>query len=223
MTSAAQSPPVAIPAGKVSLEGLLELPANPCGVVVFSHGSGSGRNSPRNRFVARELRRVGVGTLLLDLLTAREDEVYETRFDIRLLTERLGCAVRFLAETAGTKKLPVGLFGASTGAASALRVAAEMPEAIGAVVSRGGRPDLAGHAALAKVKAPTLLIVGGDDSGVIELNESAAERLAHCPHELVLVPGATHLFEEPGTLEVVARLAARWFERHLCKSTPAST
>lgn len=216
MTATAAHPPlVSIPAGKISLEGLLELPATPRGIVVFSHGSGSGRNSPRNRFVARELRRVGLGTLLLDLLTLREDAVYETRFDIRLLTERLGCAVRFLGEHPSMAKLPVGLFGASTGAASALRLAAEMPCAVGAVVSRGGRPDLAGNAALARVTAPTLLIVGGNDTGVIELNESAAERLARCEHELVLVPGATHLFEEPGTLESVARLAAGWFERHL--------
>jgi len=206
---------ISIPAGPVRLEGALELPARAGGVVVFSHGSGSGRHSPRNRFVAAELRKAGLATLLLDLLTAREEREQDLRFDIPLLTERLGAAVRFLREREDTRALPAGLFGASTGAASALRVAAAMPEAVGAVVSRGGRPDLAGRAALERVRAPTLLIVGGDDFGVIELNEQAGESLAACEHELVLVPGATHLFEEPGTLEEVARLAAGWFARHL--------
>lgn len=206
---------VNIPAGKVALEGLLELPQAPRGVAAFSHGSGSGRKSPRNRFVAAELRRAGVGTLLLDLLTVEEDRNYEMRFDIDLLTERLGAAVRFLAAEPVTSALPVGLFGASTGAASALRVAAAMPRQVRAVVSRGGRPDLTGRSALARVKAPTLLIVGGNDHGVIELNEQARDELKQCACELVLVPGATHLFEEPGTLEEVARLAAGWFTRHL--------
>lgn len=206
---------VSIPSWKVRLEGVLELPAAPRGVVAFSHGSGSGRKSPRNRFVAAELRRAGVGTLLLDLLTVEEDRDYEVRFDIDLLTERLGAAVSFLADSAATSALPLGLFGASTGAASALRVAAAMPQAVRAVVSRGGRPDLTGRAALARVKAPTLLIVGGNDYGVIELNEQARDALAHCTRELVLVPGATHLFEEAGTLEEVARLAAGWFVRYL--------
>ena len=206
---------VSIPAGKVRLEGVLELPAAPRGVVAFSHGSGSGRKSPRNRFVAAELRRAGLGTLLLDLLTLDEDRDYETRFDIDLLTERLGAAVGFLAAAPDTTALPVGLFGASTGAASALRVASTMPRAVRAVVSRGGRPDLTGRAALARVKAPTLLIVGGKDYGVIELNEEARAALKHCTSELVLVPGATHLFEEAGTLEEVARLAAGWFARYL--------
>jgi dienelactone hydrolase len=206
---------VTIPAGRVQLEGALELPANAGGVVAFSHGSGSGRHSPRNRFVAAELRKAGLGTLLLDLLTAREEAEEDLRFDIPLLTGRLSAAVRFLRKHPGTSALPVGLFGASTGAASALRVAAAMPEAVGAVVSRGGRPDLAGRAALARVRAPTLLIVGGEDSGVIELNEEAREALAACERQLVLVPGATHLFEEPGTLEEVARLAAGWFAGHL--------
>src|SRR3990172_2981519 len=162
---------LAIPAGKVRLEGVLELPGAPRGVVAFSHGSGSGRKSPRNRFVAAELRQAGVGTLLLDLLTLDEDRDYEMRFDIDLLTARLGAAVRFLAAEPATSALPLGLFGASTGAASALRVAAAMPQAVRAVVSRGGRPDLTGRAALARVKAPTLLIVGANDHGVIELNE----------------------------------------------------
>jgi putative phosphoribosyl transferase len=209
---------VRIPAASALLDGTLELPPQAQGVVVFSHGSGSGRYSPRNRFVAETLRESGVGTLLLDLLTVREDEDYERRFDIDLLTERLADAVRFLQERPATAKLPIGLFGASTGAASALRVAAMLPDSIRAVVSRGGRPDLAGTAALAGVTAPTLLIVGARDFGVIELNEAARDELTHCDRDLVLVPGATHLFEEPGTLEQVAALASRWFERHLAGS-----
>ena len=208
-------PGVVIASGAVKLEGALELPAHPRGVVAFSHGSGSGRSSPRNRFVAGELRKAGVGTLLLDLLTAEEDRDREMRFDITLLSARLADAVHFLAAHAATRALPVGLFGASTGAASALRVAAAMPQVVKAVVSRGGRPDLAGDKALGRVQAPTLLIVGGEDSGVIELNERARDALAHCTRELVLVPGATHLFEEPGTLEGVAQRAAAWFARHL--------
>lgn len=206
---------VSIPAGSVRLEGDLRLPPDPAGVVAFSHGSGSGRHSPRNQFVAAELRKARLGTLLLDLLTPEEDQDLEARFDIDLLTERLAGAVRFLGREAATRDLPIGLFGASTGAASALRVAAAMPQAVQAVVSRGGRPDLTGHAALAKVKAPTLLIVGGSDFGVIELNESARDALVHCKRELALVPGATHLFEEPGTLEAVAQLASGWFASHL--------
>jgi pimeloyl-ACP methyl ester carboxylesterase len=210
---------VSVPAGPVFLEGALTLPARPRGMVVFSHGSGSGRLSPRNRFVAAELRKLELGTLLLDLLTEAEDRDYERRFDIDLLTQRLGHAVRFARAHPAIRTLPIGLFGASTGAASALRVAAAMPEEIGAVVSRGGRPDLTGAAALAKVRAPTLLIVGGLDSGVIELNESAREALTHCLRELVIVPGATHLFEEPGTLEEVARLAGDWFIRHMTSAS----
>lgn len=206
---------VAIPAGGVALEGILEVPAGARGAVAFSHGSGSGRHSPRNRRVAAELRRNGLATLLLDLLTPEEDRDHENRFDIALLAERLAFAVRFLAESPATRGLPVGLFGASTGAASALRVAAATPDAVRAVVSRGGRPDLAGAATLARVRAPTLLIVGARDHGVIELNEQARDALRNCTRELVLVPGATHLFEEPGTLEEVARLAADWFGRHL--------
>ena len=204
-----------IRAGAVTLEGALEIPARAKGVVVFSHGSGSGRHSPRNQFVAAELRGAGLGTLLLDLLTVEEDRHYEARFDISLLTERLGHAVSFVQRETAARSLPVGLFGASTGAASALRVAAAMPEAVRAVVSRGGRPDLAGKNILSAVKAPTLLIVGAEDHGVIELNRAARDELSRCVRELVLVPGATHLFEEPGTLDEVARLAADWFERHL--------
>jgi len=192
----------------------LIVPQRAAGVVLFAHGSGSSRHSPRNKYVATQLREARLGTLLIDLLTPEEDETYRTRFDIGLLTQRLADAARSLAREPQTKDLPVGLFGASTGAAAALEVAAAMPEAIRAVVSRGGRPDLASHAALRKVKAPTLLIVGGDDAGVIELNEQAYAALG-CVKHLAIVPGATHLFEEPGTLEEVARLAAEWFTRHL--------
>ncbi|HEY7758958.1 MAG TPA: dienelactone hydrolase family protein [Burkholderiales bacterium] len=206
---------VSIPSGRVTLEGVLELPDAPSGVVVFSHGSGSGRHSPRNQFVARELRSHGVATLLLDLLTPEEDQDYQTRFDIDLLTERLAGAVEFVGSHASTSALSVGLFGASTGAASALRVAAALPDRVRAVVSRGGRPDLTGERLLAKVRTPTLLIVGGHDYGVIELNEQARDALVHCDRELKIVRGATHLFEEPGALEEVARLAAEWFVRHL--------
>ena len=220
MTLAAEAPVARIRAGNVTLEGVLEIPAHASGVVVFSHGSGSGRHSPRNQFVAAELRRAGLGTLLLDLLTVEEDRVYETRFDIHLLTARLGHAVSFLRRHATAGRLPIGLFGASTGAASALRVAAAMPDEVRAVVSRGGRPDLAGAGILRAVKAPTLLIVGGEDQGVIELNEAARDALSGCIRELVLVPGATHLFEEPGTLEEVARLASDWLSRHLKARDP---
>jgi putative phosphoribosyl transferase len=196
------------------LEGILELPHNPSGIVVFSHGSGSGRRSPRNRYVAQELHGAGLGTLLLDLLTPEEDQDYEVRFDIELLTARLSDAVRFVRKHAATQLLPAGLFGASTGAASALRVAAAMQGDVKAVVSRGGRPDLTGDEALPLVRAPTLLIVGGRDHGVIELNQGAYERL-RCVKGIKIVPGATHLFEEPGALEQVARLAVDWFSRHL--------
>jgi len=192
----------------------LIIPQRAAGVVLFAHGSGSSRHSPRNKYVANQLREARLGTLLIDLLTPEEDETYRTRFDIGLLTQRLAGAARSLAREPQTKDLPVGLFGASTGAAAALEVAAALPEAIRAVVSRGGRPDLASRAALHKVKAPTLLIVGGDDAGVIELNEQAYAELG-CEKRLEIVPGATHLFEEPGTLEEVARLAAQWFTRHL--------
>ena len=197
----------------------MEVPSDARGVVIFSHGSGSGRHSPRNQYVAAALRRERLGTLLLDLLTPEEDQHYATRFDIDLLTERLGHAVRFVTGHAATCGLPVGLFGASTGAASALRVAALMPQTVGAVVSRGGRPDLTGNALLASVRAPTLLIVGGRDYEVINLNESARVALTHCNSALVIIPGATHLFEEPGTLQDVAQLAAEWFVRHLDKET----
>jgi len=193
---------------------MLELPANAQGIVLFAHGSGSSRLSPRNNYVARELRAAGHGTLLLDLLTRDEDQTYETRFDIGLLTRRLADATRWLKEHRETGNLPLGLFGASTGAAAALRVAADLPRDVAAVVSRGGRPDLAGNDKLAQVLAPTLLIVGGADYQVIELNEMAYREL-RCGKQMEIVPGATHLFEEPGALENVAALAARWFTRHL--------
>jgi pimeloyl-ACP methyl ester carboxylesterase len=196
------------------MEGVLAAPPNAAGMVLFAHGSGSSRLSPRNNFVAAELRKAGLGTLLMDLLTRDEDRDYETRFAITLLAERLADAVSWLREQPSVGLLPVGLFGASTGAAAALQIAANLPGEIDAVVSRGGRPDLAGAPALARVAAPTLLIVGGADYGVIELNQAAYAELA-CEKELVIVPHATHLFEEPGTLEEVARLAAAWFVRHL--------
>lgn len=202
---------VKIPVDSVTLEGMLVVPAKAEGMVLFAHGSGSSRHSPRNNFVAKVLREAGIGTLLIDLLTEREDAVYKTRFDINLLTDRLTAATKWLREQPQTKKLKIGYFGASTGAAAALESAALDPK-IAAVVSRGGRPDMAGPV-LGRVKAPTLLIVGGNDDVVIELNRQAYA-LLRGKKELVIVPGATHLFEEPGTLEEVARLAAVWFKRY---------
>jgi putative phosphoribosyl transferase len=216
MTTPRTEPLISIPSSQVMLEGILEVPRTPSGIVVFSHGSGSGRNSPRNRYVAQELQRAGLGTLLLDLLTPEEDQDYEVRFDIELLTGRLSDAVRFVRKHAATRSLQVGLFGASTGAASALRVAAAMPGDVKAVVSRGGRPDLAGNETLPLVGAPTLLIVGGRDHGVIELNQAAYDRMS-CVKGINIVPGATHLFEESGALERVASLAVDWFSRHLSR------
>lgn len=207
---------VRIPIGEGSVEFIsasVDVPAQPRGVVLFAHGSGSSRMSPRNRFVAQVLREAGLGFVLLDLLTTREDAVdlrtAEFRFNIELLAERLETATRWVRRQAGLETVPLGYFGASTGAAAALIAAARQPEAIAAVVSRGGRPDLAG-AHLRAVRAPTLLIVGGADTEVIALNRRALEALA-CERELVIVPGATHLFEEPGTLEQVALLARDWF------------
>jgi putative phosphoribosyl transferase len=208
---------VAVRAGDVTLEGSLVVPADAHGIVLFAHGSGSSRHSPRNVHVAEELQAVGLGTLLIDLLTPTEESVdlatKELRFDIELLAERLVGAIEWLASQDATRTLPLGLFGASTGAAGALVAAARTPERIGAVVSRGGRPDLAGPD-LPSVKAPTLLIVGGNDPIVIELNQRAMARMT-APVQLEIVPRATHLFEEPGTLEEVARLAREWFARHL--------
>lgn len=203
-----------IPAGAADLEGMLNLPNGTQGVVLFAHGSGSSRLSPRNNYVAGVLRDAGLGTLMIDLLTRWEDSDYATRFDIPFLTQRLMAATRWLQSEPATESLAIGFFGASTGAAAALQAAAEEGERIAAVVSRGGRPDLAGTDSLSRVAAPTLLIVGGADSVVIELNHAAYEHLK-CEKKLVIVPGANHLFEEPGTLEQVAEHAANWFKRYL--------
>jgi putative phosphoribosyl transferase len=200
--------------GSALITGDLTLPEGAGGVVLFAHGSGSSRHSPRNRFVAAQLQHAGLATLLIDLLTEREDEDYERRFDIGLLTDRLAMAAEWLAQDPRTSTMALGLFGASTGAAAALQLAARTPDAVAAVVSRGGRPDLAGEQALGLVKSPVLLIIGGHDREVIELNRVAAEQM-DCPLRIEIVPGATHLFEEPGALERVAQLAAKWLTRHL--------
>ena len=206
---------VSIQAGAVKLHGLLRLPPNANSVILFAHGSGSGRLSPRNTFVAERLRQAGIATLLLDLLTAKEEEVdavtAELRFNIPLLTARLAAATEWTLRQQPLRELVVGYFGASTGAAAALTAAAQMPE-VTAVVSRGGRPDLAGPA-LPRVRAATLLIVGGNDTQVLALNRDALRQLCG-EKELVVVPGATHLFVEPGALEQVTTLAAAWFTRH---------
>lgn len=203
-----------IPAGQTHIEGMLALPESAQGLVLFAHDSGSSRHSPRNNYVAQVLRDAGIGTLLMDLLTPEEDADYQTRFDIPLLTDRLLAATGWIESQPEVQGLPVGYFGASTGAAAALQAAAVRGDEIGAVVSRGGRPDLAGTHALHLVRCPVLLLVGGRDEVVIDLNQDALEQLT-CPRELVIVPGATHLFEEAGTLEEVARQAAAWFGRHL--------
>jgi putative phosphoribosyl transferase len=208
---------VRVSVGGVELEGNLDIPEGAQGIVLFAHGSGSGRHSPRNRYVAEVLREAGLATLLVDLLTPEEEEVdlrtRHLRFDIELLADRLSGATDWLAQHLKTQDLPVGYFGASTGAGAALVAAAEQPEAVGAVVSRGGRPDLAGEL-LSRVAAPTLLIVGGEDEPVIGMNREALTQL-RSEKEIEVVPGATHLFEEPGKLGEVARLAAGWFTRHL--------
>ncbi len=205
---------VHIPVEGVTLEGALAIPANAQGLVLFVHGSGSSRFSPRNNFVARELRNAVLGTLLIDLLTRTEDQDYERRFDIPLLTQRVLSVTGWLQAQPQTRQLALGYFGASTGAAAALQAAAAPGNKAKAMVSRGGRPDLAGALKLAQVRCPVLLIVGGNDDVVIELNQQAHALLAG-PKELVIVPGASHLFEEPGTLEQVATLAAAWFRHHL--------
>ena len=206
-----------IPAGNVTLPGELEVPAGAVGIVLFAHGSGSSRHSPRNQFVARTIREAGTATLLFDLLTRGEKAADaldgHLRFDIRLLAQRLVAATQWVVSHNATQHLGIGYFGSSTGGAAALVAAAELGSVIDAVVSRGGRPDLAG-AALARVESPTLLIVGERDDVVLQLNEEASEQL-RCRKELAVVPQATHLFEEPGTLEEVASLAAAWFRRHL--------
>lgn len=205
---------VHIPVDGVHIEGLLELPPEPHGIVLFAHGSGSSRHSPRNNYTARVLHDMGIGTLLMDLLTAAEDLTYHIRFDIALLTRRLLAARHGVKRLESTRHLPMGYFGASTGAAAALQAAAALGQDVRAVVSRGGRPDLAGSHDLVKVKSPTLLLLGGNDHDVIELNRDAYARLPGTK-ELSIIPGATHLFEEPGTLEEVARQAAVWFGQYL--------
>lgn len=204
---------VTIPAGRRRLGGILHVPPNAGGVVVFAHGSGSGRFSPRNQYVASALWPARLGTLLLDLLEEEEAEDRDKVFDIELLAWRLQCAADWLRQDPQTRALRLGYFGASTGAGAALVAAAREPTAVGAVVSRGGRPDLA-RKYLPAVKAPTRLIVGGADEAVLALNQQALA-LLRGPKDLLVIPGATHLFEEPGAMEWVARLAAEWFERHL--------
>lgn len=203
-----------IPAGPVHIEGMLELPVNAKAVVLFAHGSGSSRHSKRNTYVARVLQNSGIGTLLMDLLTPEEVAHYPTRFDIPLLTHRLLAATHWVKTGQNTSQLPIGYFGASTGAAAALQAAAASDGEIGAVVSRGGRPDMAGIAALEKVKSPTLLLVGGWDTEGLALNQDAYSHL-FCTKELAAIPGATHLFTEPDTLVEASRQAAEWFGRFL--------
>ncbi|HEU5230097.1 MAG TPA: alpha/beta family hydrolase [Ktedonobacteraceae bacterium] len=203
---------VEIPADTVQLESALAVPEQAQGLVVFAHGSGSSRFSPRNNFVATVLRRADIATLLIDLLTRKEDEFYETRFNIDLLTERLLLVTAWLRKQPQTQKLSIGYFGASTGAAAALKAAAN-DTSIQAIVSRGGRPDLASED-LARVQSPTLLIVGGNDRFVLKLNRQALAHLQGAK-QLVVIPGATHLFEEPGALEEVANQATQWFKRYL--------
>lgn len=212
---------IQIPTDSITLEGNLTIPEGAKGIVIFAHGSGSSRFSPRNRYVAQELQKEGLGTLLFDLLTAEEERIdmitAQLRFDIDLLADRLVSVTNWLLTNPETKKLSVGYFGASTGAAAALIAAKEHANIIKAVVSRGGRPDLA-EKALPDVKAPTLLIVGGEDYQVIEMNQLALDQLKSEQKELQIVPGATHLFEEPGTLEEVANLAGEWFKRYLLEA-----
>ncbi len=204
---------IRIKEGRITLEGILGLPDDPLGVVVFAHGSGSGRLSPRNNFVARHLQQVNLATLLLDLLTDEEADDRRKVFDIDLLADRLLLAKGWVETEQRTRGLPIGYFGASTGAGSALQAAAREPANVKAIVSRGGRPDLA-EPYLSSVTAPTLLIVGGHDEPVIEMNQAAYDLLS-CEKKLIIVPGATHLFEEPGTLEQVAEQAGKWFGRYL--------
>ena len=217
VTSKGEERLVHVAAGRARLEGSLSLPEQARGIVLFAHGTGSSRHSPRNRHVARLLNDARLATLLIDLLTPEEEAVdvgmARLRFHIGLLVERLASATDWLASQWDTRHLRVGYFGASTGAGAALVAAAERHRIVSAVVSRGGRPDLAGPA-LARVRAPTLLIVGGNDGQVIELNQRALAEL-RCEKRLVIISGASHLFEEPGALNDVARLARDWFERYL--------
>ena len=204
---------VVIEVGRLRLNGELAIPIHARGLVIFSHGSGSSRFSPRNRKVARFLNERNIATLLFDLLTELEDATYQNRFDIVMLTERLVGAIKWIRNQELTADYPLGFFGASTGAASAILAATELPEVV-ALVSRGGRPDLAGPVALSQLQAPTLLIVGGRDTEVIRLNEWAAAQM-QCEHQLQIVPGATHLFEEVGTMDTVCELATAWFEKFM--------
>jgi pimeloyl-ACP methyl ester carboxylesterase len=204
---------VHIPSDSVYLEGVLAVPHEAQGIVIFAHSSGSSRHSRRNNYVAEVLRGAGLGTILFDLLTVKEDEIYENRFDILLLADRLKSATEWVSKQPDTNKLNIGYFGGSTGSAAALIAAVDFGKKIGAVVSRGGRPDLADKF-LEKVSAPTLLIVGGRDDSVIQLNRQSYD-LIKAEKKLSIVPGATHLFEEPGALEEVAQLAAAWFSRYL--------
>jgi dienelactone hydrolase len=209
--------PVGLLAGEHLLRGDLAVPDNAAGIVLFAHGSGSSRLSPRNRFVAEVLQQAGLATLLFDLLDENEAEDRHKVFDIELLAQRLLLATKWLHEQPQLHDLKTGYFGASTGSAAALVAAAHQRKGIAAVVSRGGRPDLADDA-LIRVEAPTLLIVGSDDDTVVQLNRRALHKL-HCPKELAVVQGATHLFEEPGTLDEVARLASNWFQKYLQEQT----
>ncbi len=213
-----EAPVVQVTIGPVSLEGNLDIPEGSKGIVLFAHGSGSSRHSPRTQYVARVLREAGIATLLIDLLTEEEEAVdlrtQHLRFDINLLATRLVGATDWLEQNPKTRGLRIGYFGASTGAGAALVAASVRPHLIGAVVSRGGRPDLAGPA-LPRVQAPTLLMVGGSDLPVIDLNREALRQLHTAEKKLLIIPGATHLFEEPGALEQVAELAAEWFTRYL--------
>jgi pimeloyl-ACP methyl ester carboxylesterase len=208
--------PVRIPCDHVMLDGLLHIPQHAKGIVIFAHGSGSSRLSPRNQFIAHQLQQIQFATLLFDLLTSDEEQhdsfTSQYRFDIPFLAHRLVTATRWVIQISGLNKLPVGYFGASTGGAAALVAAAQLKNLIKSVVSRGGRPDLAGES-LPSVQAPTLLIVGGDDHVVIQLNQQASRAMT-CHNEMVIVPGATHLFEEPGKLDEVAELANAWFIKY---------
>lgn len=216
MTPTAHRQLVSIAVDGVVVEGTLALPVSPSGMVLFAHGSGSSRQSPRNNAVAAELRKAGLGTLLMDLLSEGEDPDTGRRFDITMLARRLAAAADWLADNPATRSAPIGLFGASTGAAAALALAAQRPDAVAAVVSRGGRPELAGGEILAAVRSPTLLIVGSLDTEVVQLNTEAAAQMV-CEKRIEIVEGATHLFEEPGCLDIVAQLAARWFTRWLVR------
>lgn len=214
MIEAIQNETVRIRANTVELEGILDVPANARGIILFAHGSGSSRFSPRDSYVAAQLKKAKFGTLLLDLLVTQELQKYEARFDISLLTDRLNAATNWILQRVDIQSLPIGLFGANTGTAAALQLAATRPSEIGTVVSRGGRPDMAGRHTLELVRAPTLLIVGGLDDELIDLNKGALTAL-HCEKELQIIPGATHPFEEPGKLEAVAELAVAWFGQYL--------